>query len=181
MPTKTPKKKAAKKAVKTPKKLSPEQALFCILYTGHHNRDLFGNASRCYLQAYGHGERIEEIRKEIEEVSEEGGRGYTARLRALDAQIKSIESSSRTRGSQLLTISHIRGRIDSLMDSMISDDFNDREMQFVISQRYDLASKVAAIREYNSLKKRITKDPPATVGPVTINIAPSIAAKLGLT
>lgn len=178
MTTKTPKKKTAKKIVK--KNLSPEQELFCQLYVGNHNRDLFGNATRCYMEAYGFNERIAEIRDEVVRVTETGGRGYTSELRHLEAKIKSIEGSAKTAGNRLLTIIHIRSRIDGLMDSMITEEFYDREMLYVAGQRFDLASKVAAMREFNALKKRITKDPPATVGPITIQISPDVLNKMGL-
>lgn len=171
---KTPKKKSAAKTLG----LNAEQELFCVLYTGHHNRDLFSNATRCYMEAYGHNARVDSIRKKMVEIQNNKDPGYTIQLKTLEAEIKSIEGSAKTAGNRLLTLVHIRGRIDSLMDKMISDEFNDREMQWVITQRFDLPSKVAAMREYNALKKRITKDPPPAIGPITIQIAPEVAAKI---
>lgn len=174
------KKKAGGKTLdKKTKALSSEKELFCILYTGHHNRDLFGNATRSYMEAYLLNERIEDIQEQIEELRNNKDRGYTIDVKNLESKIKSIESGARSSAYRLLTTTHIRARIDALMDSMISDEFNDREMQYVISQRFDLASKVAAMREYNALRKRIAKDDPV-VGPINIHIAPEMAAKLGL-
>lgn len=181
MPKKTPKKKAAKKAVKTPKKrLSPERELFCQLYVGTHDRDLFGHGTKCYLEAYGHNQRIEEMHNQIHELEQARERGYTAKVKSLESDIKRAEKSARSRASQLLATVSIRARIDELMDSMITEEFYDREMLYVASQRFDLASKVAAMREFNALKKRITKDPPATVGPITIQISPDVLNKMGL-
>lgn len=173
-------KKTPKKVSTKEKNLSSERELFCVLYTGHHNRDLFGNGTRCYLEAFGHNERIDTLRKEIVEALRIKNLGYTTVVKNLEASIKSIESSGRSASARLLATVSIRARIDKLMDSMITDEFNDREMQYVITQRYDLASKVAAMREYNALKKRV-KEAGAQTGPITIHIAPSIAAKLGLT
>lgn len=172
------KKSPIKKKTKTTqtKKLSTEQELFCVLYTGHHNRDLFGNATRCYMEAFGYNERIKDIQDQIDEAETNKERGYTVVVRGMEKKMKQVEKSARSLASLLLTKVGIRVRIDSLMDSMISDDFNDREMQYVITQRYDLASKVAAMREYNALKKRI-KEAGQQTGPITIHIAPEIAAK----
>lgn len=170
---KSPKKKVDVKN----KKLSTERELFCILYTGHHNRDLFGNATRCYLEAFGHNERIESLKNEIVQVRKIKDRGYTTVIADLEADIKSIEASGRSASARLLATASIRAHVDELMDSMISDEFNDREMQYVITQRHDLASKVAAMREYNALKKRI-KDAGTQTGPITIHIAPEILAKM---
>lgn len=170
---KSPIKKTGQKA----KRLNTEQELFCVLYTGHHNRELFGNATRCYMEAYGRNLEIQELRNEIENLTLERERGYTTEVKTLEAKVKSIEQSSRNAGNRLCTNPNIRARIDKFMDSMISDEFNDREMQFVISQRYDLASKVAAMREYNALKKRI-KESGTHTGPITIHIAPEILAKM---
>lgn len=180
MKTKTPKKKATKKATKTLKKLSPEHELFCQLYVGNHNRDLFGNATRCYMEAYGFNERVSNIRNQISQLAQDRDRGYTTEVKALEANIKSIETSARTAGNRLFTNVYIRARVDSLMDSMITEEFYDREMLYVAGQRFDLASKVAAMREFNALKKRISKDPPATVGPITIQISPDVLNKMGL-
>lgn len=177
MTTKTPKKKATKK---TQKRLSPEQELFCQLYVGNHDRDLFGHGTKCYMQAYGHNQRIEEMQDQIHVLEQERERGYTAEVKSLESDIKRAEKSARSRASQLLALVSIRGRIDELMDSMISEEFYDREMLYVATQRFDLASKVAAMREFNALKKRITKDPPATVGPITIQISPDVLNKMGL-
>lgn len=177
---KVAKKAGGKTSQKKTKALSAEQELFCSLYTGHHNRDLFGNATRSYLEAFGYNKRIEDIEKQIEDLESAKPSGYTIQVKSFEKQAKRVEKSARSLGSLLLTKMGIRGRIDTLMDAMISDEFNDREMQYVITQRYDLASKVAAMREYNALKKRIAKDSP-TVGPITIQIAPEMAGKFGLT
>lgn len=180
MPTKTPKKKVAKKAIINKKRLSAEQELFCQLYAGNHVKELFGNATRSYMEAYGYNSRIQSVREQIDEQYQLKDRGFSAEIKSLESKIKSIEGSARTAGNRMFTIVSISNRVNEIMDSMIRDDFNDREMLYTIGQRYDLASKIAAIREYNQLKKRIQKDPPAQVGPISIQISPDVLNKMGL-
>lgn len=170
-------KKTPKKVSTKEKHLSSEQELFCILYTGHHNRDLFGNATRSYMESYNLNSEIEELKKEIQELQTFRDTGYTVKVKTIELRIKSVEASARSCSNRLLTKANIRRRIDELMDLMVENNFNDRELQFAISQRYDLPSKVAAIREYNALKKRI-KEAGTQTGPITIHIAPEILAKM---
>jgi len=59
--------------------------------------------------------------------------------------------------SKLLTNANILERINELIDlAGLNDSFVDKQLTFVITQNADMGSKVAAIREYNKLKKRIT-------------------------
>lgn len=58
--------------------------------------------------------------------------------------------------SRLLTNVDILEYINELLDlSGLNDQFVDKQLTFVITQNADMGSKVAAIREYNKLKKRI--------------------------
>ena len=107
-------------------KLNPKQQLFCELYAT--NRDMFGNGVECYGEAYG-----------------------------LDLTIPNKYAAARTGAYRLLTNSDVLVRIQELLDlGPLSDAVVDRELAFVIAQNAELPSKVAAIREYNKLKGRIT-------------------------
>lgn len=58
--------------------------------------------------------------------------------------------------SRLLTNVDILAYINELLDlNGLNDSFVDKQLTFVITQNADMGSKVAAIREYNKLKKRI--------------------------
>jgi hypothetical protein len=58
--------------------------------------------------------------------------------------------------SRLLLNGIVLKRIDELLDIYINDQVVDKETAFVVIQKKDLNAKVAAIREYNKVKGRIT-------------------------
>lgn len=129
------------------------QELFCMLYTGYHTRDLFGNGTRSYIAAYN-ADEINRLNKEIEQLTVDKEEGYTRIVRAREARIKQIETSARVYASILLSKGPVRERVDYLLTKLMDDNFMDRELTYTAAQRFDLASKVAAIREYNRLKDR---------------------------
>lgn len=132
---------------------NPKEELFCWLYAGYNNRDIFGNGSRCYILVY-YGDAIEKLGKEIDQLIEKRPQGYTSAVEAKQHRIKSMEGSSRNLSSRMVAKVHISRRIDFLLDQLISDETMDRELAFTALQRYDLNSKVQAIREHNRLKDR---------------------------
>lgn len=71
-----------------------------------------------------------------------------------EARIKSMEHTANTEGNSLLARPNIRQRVDYLLEQYIDNEHTDKELQYVIMQRFDLQSKVAAIREFNRLKDR---------------------------
>lgn len=132
---------------------NPKQELFCWLYAGSHNRELFGNGTRCYIQVYFSTE-IEKLRKEITDIESDREKGYTTELRAKENRIHSLEVQARTRAAELVANRGIKLRIDVLLNELVSSEFMDRELAFTAAQRNDLNSKVQAIKEYNRLKDR---------------------------
>ena len=56
---------------------------------------------------------------------------------------------------KLLTNANILKRIDDLIEITMNDQMVDKELSKVIKQDAEFSSKVAAIREYNRLRKRI--------------------------
>lgn len=149
--------KVATKAKKVPgssELKNPKWELFCWLYAGYHNANLFGNGTQCYMQAYGLNARIDALELRKADVIEEHEEGYTTVVAQIDAEMRGIKNGARTGGSDNLAKPNIRARIDYLVDSYITNDHSDRELQYVIMQRKDLNSKVAAIREFNRLKDR---------------------------
>lgn len=133
---------------------NPKQELFCWLYAGYHNADLFGNGTRCYMQAYGYIDEIAKINRKIDDLRATRPEGYTVMVDRYDARIKSMRNIAAVGAHTFLIKPNIRARVDYLVDQYIGNDYTDRELQFVIMQRKDLNSKVAAIREFNRLKSR---------------------------
>jgi hypothetical protein len=94
------------------------------------------------------------------------GNGVESYLEAFNLPLKKY-NTAKVNASILLTKSNILDRINELMDIFINDIVVDKELGFVIKQKNDLPSKVAAIREYNKVKRRVE---PEGVLPQTINI-----------
>lgn len=140
---------------------NPKQDLFCYLFVGYHNKNLFGNGAQSYVEAYEYGERVREINLKLSKI----GSG-TKEYRKLAGERKAILSGAASSASRMLINVNIRKRLDYLLEELIAtDDAVDRESKYVILQREDLPSKVAMIREYNRVKGRVKE---STIGPITI-------------
>lgn len=90
------------------------------------SNQFFGNATQSYIIAYG-----------------------------LNADDKGDYESARRSASALMTNLDILNRIDELLRD-ITDELVDQELAYVIRQREELPSKMAAIREYNKVKRGIS-------------------------
>lgn len=109
-----------------PEIFTNKQEVFCILYAT--DSDICGNGTKCYLKAYGLDEKKE-------------GTYQTAMVNA----------------SKLLSETKILERINQLLSAQgFNDVFVDNQLMSVIKQHDDRGAKVAAIREYNKLRQRIT-------------------------
>lgn len=133
---------------------NPKHELFVWLYAGHHNRELFGNGTRCYMQAYGYNDQINKLQKEIDELMDKKEKGYSVAVSLRERRMKGLRSIAGVEASGLLAKPSIRQRCDFLMMELFTNDFMDAELVFTAGQRFDLASKVAAIREFNRVKDR---------------------------
>jgi len=65
-------------------------------------------------------------------------------------------TTAKTNASVLLSNPIILKRVNALMDIKINNETVDKELGFVVLQKVDFGAKVAAIREWNKLKSRIT-------------------------
>lgn len=148
---------AKKKTAGKDRLKDPKHELFAHLYAGSHNRDLFGNGTRCYMLAYGFDAETEKLKQEIQKLQEDHEGGYTRLVDIRERRIKSLYDSARNRASELIAKRYIRDRVNFLMDQLLENSFMDRELAFVAGQRYDLNAKIAAIREWNRMNDR-TKD-----------------------
>lgn len=115
-------------------KPSAKEELFCQLYV--NNSEFFGNGTRCY--AHVHNINIE-------------GAGQKKRYKVANVM-----------AAKLLAKTSIRDRINQLFLDMLNDTVVDSELAYVIKQNRELPAKVAAIREYNRVKKRVS-DAPVTI------------------
>lgn len=91
--------------------------------------EIRGHGVQCYASAYGY------------DLSEQGS-----------------YNTCKNNASRLLANDNILSYIRDLFeDKDLNDTVVDNELAFVIKQNADFGSKVAAIKEYNNLKARITK------------------------
>ena len=103
---------------------------FCQAYVSH-DRNLYGNGVQCYLEIYG------------PEYTEGNGKPMSYMVAAVLA-------------NRLLNKVKIVNRINELLEEGGFNDSNvDKQHLFLLNQHADLKSKLGAIKEYNSLKKRI--------------------------
>lgn len=106
--------------------LSPEQEMFCELFAS--DREFFGNGVQSYVEAYD-----------------------------VDTSKPNWYKTARACASRLLTKANILRRIDEVFEARgLSDQFVDKQLEKLITQDADFTNKMAAIKEYNKLKQRIT-------------------------
>lgn len=92
------------------------------------SKDFFGNGVQSYFAAYS-GEGEEEI----------------------------TYDTAKSNAHRLLTNAYILEYINSMLDEAgLNDAFVDKQLLFLINQNAEFPSKIAAIKEYNKLKQRIT-------------------------
>lgn len=121
-----------KSAAKTPEGLNHQQEEFCQLYIGK-DTELFGNGAQCYLAVYG-AEYLLKNKKPMN-------------------YLVAIAASSR-----LLANVKVLDRINQLLETGGFNNENvDKQHLFLINQHADFKTKMAAIKEFNELKQRVTK------------------------
>lgn len=115
------------KKTKTRRRLNAKQELFCQLYAS--DREFFGNGVQSYIEAYDP-----------------------------DQSKPNWYRTARSRASELLTSPNVLKRIDEIFEAHgLNDQFVDKQLEKLIVQDADFTNKLAAIREYNKLKQRITE------------------------
>ncbi len=107
------------------KKLTKKQELFCKLFTT--DRELFGNGTQAYAKAYN-----------------------------IDLSERGKMSIAKASASRLLTFDYISDYINKQLDlGGLNDARVDKELLFLIEQNANYNVKLGAIKEYNSLRKRV--------------------------
>lgn len=124
--------------------LNLQQEAFCRFYT--QNRELFGNATLAYAEAYNY--RLDELSRE-DEIDEKGNKKPNT------SEYDRAYNTCSVNGSRLLRISKIDERIRDLLNEMLLDKVIDAELVSIILKGEKDSDRVAAIREYNKLKQRI--------------------------
>ena len=111
--------------IKKERTLNLQQEEFCKLYAT--DRDFFGNGALSYAKAYG-----------------------------INLERKGAYNLCAASASRMLINANILKRINEYLDIEGFNDENvDRQHLFLINQDADLKTKMAAIKEYNALKKRV--------------------------
>lgn len=127
-----------------PKRLKPNQELFCRLYAG--GGEYFGNGVWSYILAYKKDKDIP-----------------LTTYGSLNETQKRAYEIAKADAANLVTNSNIQKRCNELLDDLIKDEIVDRELAKVIMQNDELSAKVSAIKEYNQLKNRLKPETPNTV------------------
>ena len=111
--------------IKKERTLNLQQEEFCKLYAT--DREFFGNGALSYAKAYG-----------------------------INLERKGAYNLCAASASRMLINANILKRINEYLDIEGFNDENvDRQHLFLINQDADLKTKMAAIKEYNALKKRV--------------------------
>lgn len=113
--------------------LNPKQEMFCQLYAT--DKEFFGNGVQSYVEAY--------------EPNQSKPNWY---------------KTACSRASELLSSPKVCERINQLLEEGgMNDQFVDKQLTFLVTQHADFKTKLGAIREYNQLKSRVTKNIHAVV------------------
>lgn len=126
--------------------LNPQQKLFCRYYT--QNTELYGNATLAYAEAYEFNlYKLSKIRDKDDKGTEIIG----------TSEYEKAYDSCNASAARLLVNVSIQKYITRCLNQLFKNEVIDRELTKVVLQDGDLPSKVAAIREFNKLKQRITE------------------------
>lgn len=107
--------------------LNPKQEEFCQLYTT--DKEFFGNGVESYLEIYD-----------------------------IDRSKPNWYKSACSCASKLLSNAKVIDRISDLLEEGgLNDNFVDKQLKFLLTQKADFGNKMRAIAEYNKLKARITE------------------------
>jgi hypothetical protein len=127
--------------------LNIRREAFCQYFT--KNQALFGNATLSYAEAYGY--RLDELPRDDAKYKGKGKK----RVMVEESSYDKAYHVCATEGGRLLKIPEIQERITALLNELLRDDIVDSQLAKVITQDYDLQSKVRAINEYNKVRGRI--------------------------
>lgn len=120
--------------------LTAKQEIFCRNFTT--SKEFFGNGVQSYIDAYN-----------------------------IDISKPGAYDVAKSGAAENLSKPYIIERINQLLDLAGFNDENvDKQLNFLINQNLDYKSKIAAIKEYNALKKRVATKLELPEGGININI-----------
>jgi hypothetical protein len=123
--------------------LTPEQEKFCQIFSS--DVECLGNGTQSYIQAFN-----------------------------VNVNRKGAYRVAATMANRLLKKAYINARIAEFLDETGFNDLNvDKQLTFVVNQNADFSSKVAAIREYNRLKKRVLEQSDKPILNIQVNVVES--------
>ena len=125
--------------------LNPANELFCQFYV--KNDALFANATLAYAEAYDFN---------LDELSRDDAQYDDEKKLIQESSYNRAYNTCAVNGSKLLKKANIQERVTTLLNEILTNEVVDGEMAKVMKQNYKLDSKVAAIKEYNKLRNRIT-------------------------
>lgn len=138
-------KTSTKTAAKTEHNLTLLQEEFCQAYI-NADRELFGNGVHCYLATFGTVYQAE-------------------KHRPMKYEVACVLASKE------LSKVNVISRINQLLEEGGYNNENvDKQHLFLINQHADLKTKMAAIKEYNNVKKRVDNSPKVFIEGVEISI-----------
>lgn len=128
--------------------LNLKQELFCQYIAKDH--ELFGNASLSYAEAYEYNlETLDREKPKLQENPVKYG----------DSEYDKAYNVCSVEGRRLLRNPKVKARVTVLLNELLKDEVVDSELAKTILQGHDLTAKMAAIKEYNKLRSRITPPP----------------------
>ena len=111
--------------------------------------EFYGNGVQSYIKAYG-----------------------------IDVMKKGAYDAARVSAHHLLTNPNILERIDELLEEGgLNDQFVDKQLKMLITQKAEMGVSIRAINEYNKLKKRIEKEQADTVVTIVVNSPDKVQKK----
>lgn len=129
-----------KEETKVEDKLNQKQERFCQLYAT--DREFFGNGVQTYIEVYDP-----------------------------DQSKPNWYKTACAVASEILSNPKVFNRINEILEETgMNDVAVDKQLLFLIHQQADFSNKMAAIREYNKLKKRITDKLDLTSGGLPIQV-----------
>lgn len=148
--------------------------LFCQYYA--QNTEYFGNGTHAYAAAYDY--ELETLSREpvyetiySEDDPEGEGDGFGRRKKVDDSPYDKACNVCAVEAGRLLRSPQVQERIRELLNEWMTNEAVDAELAKVIQQDNERAPKVAAIREYNKLRKRIDDGPTININTFAVDPA----------
>lgn len=129
-----------------------KQEFFCELFTTNTLPNFWGNGGNSYSFAYGHAERITELRMGINGTKKD--RKGKSKVEC-EREIARIENTVRACASRLLTSAKVKLRNGYLLDQLATNTIVDRELVYMIQQRDNFEVKMEAIQHHDKRMQRI--------------------------